>query len=82
MPIQSLYHVTQIHWEFHCVILNESQLRLPLKLNYHYKSKVSYKSLNVYSILTGVIVNDGAGSIQLSAAGGRLLYIIKLSLTL
>lgn len=37
---------------------------------------------NVYSILTGVIVNDVAGSVQVTAAGGLLLYIIKLSLTL
>lgn len=38
--------------------------------------------LSVYSILIGVVVIDVAGSAQVSAAGGLLLYIIKLSLTL
>lgn len=38
--------------------------------------------LNVYSILIRVIVNYVAGSAQVSAAGGPLLHIIKVSLTL
>lgn len=43
---------------------------------------MNFHMLNVYIILTRVIVNDVASSVQGSATAGLLLYIIKLSLTL
>lgn len=70
-----LSYQMKISWGYLWDWIIITKISFPIKaMNFH--------MLNVHSMSIRVIVNDVASSVQVSAAGGLLLYIIKLSLTL